>query len=209
MRFWPIVLVACTHAESAPTTAPPVATVAAPMPFADEIHSVFPGYRVWGRVDDEVRWAPDLCRMANPASAHVSRVEEGPHQQKLYSLFASDRDAYSTGAVQPGFVIVKESYVPERVEKPDPMRYPWPADADGLDHFYPFAQGADGSTYKASKFAGAYVMMKLAKGTPDTDEGWVYGTIDASGQLTSSGRVASCMGCHDTKPERLFTVVKQ
>ena len=48
-------------------------------------------------------------------------------------------------------------------------------------------------------------MMKLDPKTPGADDGWVYGTVSADGKtVTSAGRVASCMKCHETRPTRLF-----
>ena len=53
--------------------------------------------------------------------------------------------------------------------------------------------------------AGIYVVLKLPAGTAGTDAGWVYGTATPGGEVTSAGRVASCMGCHVSAPhERLF-----
>jgi hypothetical protein len=51
-------------------------------------------------------------------------------------------------------------------------------------------------------------MFRLDPATPETDEGWVYATVSPQGQVTSAGRVASCMGCHETSAthERLFGV---
>ena len=51
-------------------------------------------------------------------------------------------------------------------------------------------------------------MFKLDPATPETDEGWVYATVSPAGQVTSAGRVASCMGCHETSAthERLYGV---
>jgi hypothetical protein len=42
--------------------------------------------------------------------------------------------------------------------------------------------------------------------TPGTDNGWVYGTVTADGkQVTSAGRVKSCMACHQRAPnDRVF-----
>jgi hypothetical protein len=53
-------------------------------------------------------------------------------------------------------------------------------------------------------------MFRLDPSTPDTDAGWVYATVTPDGQVTSAGRVASCMGCHETSAthERLFGVPK-
>jgi len=53
--------------------------------------------------------------------------------------------------------------------------------------------------------AGLFVMHKLDASTPGTDRGWIYGTIDAKGAVTSAGAVASCMRCHqDTAEDRRF-----
>ena len=51
-------------------------------------------------------------------------------------------------------------------------------------------------------------MFRLDAATPDTDEGWVYATVSPAGQVTAAGRVASCMGCHETSAthERLYGV---
>jgi len=48
--------------------------------------------------------------------------------------------------------------------------------------------------------------LKLAADTPGTDDGFVYGTVTPDNKrVTSAGRVARCMGCHDNAPhERLF-----
>jgi hypothetical protein len=53
-------------------------------------------------------------------------------------------------------------------------------------------------------------MFKLEPGTPGTDAGWVYGTVTPDGkQVTSAGRVESCMGCHQDAPhDRLFGLAK-
>ena len=49
-------------------------------------------------------------------------------------------------------------------------------------------------------------MFQAADDAPDTDEGWVYGTVSSDGQtVTSAGRVASCMNCHqEAQHGRLF-----
>ena len=53
-------------------------------------------------------------------------------------------------------------------------------------------------------------MVKLDPSTPDTDAGWVYGTVSADGkQVNASGRIASCMKCHQqAKHDRLFGLPK-
>jgi len=72
------------------------------------------------------------------------------------------------------------------------------------DGFYPYAE-KDGKLYKASKKGDLYIMFQLDAKTPGTDDGWVYATVTADGKtVTSAGRVASCMKCHETKTNRLF-----
>jgi hypothetical protein len=54
-------------------------------------------------------------------------------------------------------------------------------------------------------------MFKLDPSTPGTDRGWAYGTVTADGkQVTSAGRVESCMRCHRKAPhDRLFGLPKE
>ncbi|HEY8926592.1 MAG TPA: hypothetical protein VIU64_19550 [Polyangia bacterium] len=175
--------------------------------FAGQARAIANDYKAWGRVDDEWRWAPFLCRLPLPAIARVSGSDDpSTHGQKLYSVFAKNHDAYPNGP-HTDQVVVKESWIPELVSdagadfSPGTPRYA----ADAGDHFYGFAKG-DGGVYRAGTFAGLYIMFKVAA-TPDTDEGWVYATITAGGEVTAAGRVASCMGCHeDAQHERLFGV---
>jgi hypothetical protein len=49
-------------------------------------------------------------------------------------------------------------------------------------------------------------MFKVDPKTKDTDNGWVYGTVTADGKkVTSSGKVESCMKCHQDAPhDRVF-----
>jgi hypothetical protein len=76
----------------------------APEPATDENdprwHDAFTrvarAYAMWGRVDDELRFAPGLCRMQMPGSARFTASDdEGTHGgAKLYSVFALDPVAY-------------------------------------------------------------------------------------------------------------------
>lgn len=165
-------------------------------------------YTSWGRVDDELRWAPFLCRIPLPGIVRPSESNDATtHGQKLYSVFAKNHDAYPAGP-QDGQVVVKQSWTAELVTTPDAAFSPASAHfaADAGDHFYGYAQG-DGGVYRAGQLAGLYIMFRLDPATPDTDEGWVYATITAEGQVTAAGRVASCMTCHEVAThERLFGV---
>ncbi|XXT24712.1 hypothetical protein WME94_24575 [Sorangium sp. So ce429] len=204
---------------SAPAAAPSAAPAAAAevdARFAPLIASAFRDYKAWGRVDDELRRAPWLCRLPLPGRARMSAADDGGHARKLYSVFARHRDRYplvqaEAPVSQPvGQVLVKESYHPELVEAaPElPSDRPLPSSdpSSPPDHFDPYVRDGD-RTYRATRFAGAYVVLKVAPETPGTDAGWVYGTVTPAGEVTSAGRVASCMGCHvSARHERVFGI---
>jgi hypothetical protein len=216
-------------APPADTAGPPKAeAVVNAKHFHERLLKIAEIYHVYGRVDDEARWSPTFCRMPQPAQAHYSNSsDEATHGQKLYSLFARDRAAY-VGNKNPGGVgqvIVKESWIPlEVARKPKVERLPAPevrkgkliepprdlAPIGGLaaftneSTFHPFAEKA-GKWYKAERRGDMFIMMKLDPKTAGADDGWVYGTVSADGKtVTSAGRVASCMKCHETRATRLF-----
>jgi hypothetical protein len=201
-------------------------------PFHKELLQAAADYKGWGRVDDEMRWAPYLCRMPNPGRPSFSASkDEKTHGQKLYSLFARQRQEYFSltkdKKVAAGQVVVKQSWVPEEItdskEKPDKrtefvkiIRTADPkSDSKTLhlhldaDHFYPYAWKGD-KVFKASKQADLFIMLKLDPKTPGTDEGWVYGTVSPDGKkVTSAGKIESCMKCHqEAKGDRLFAYYK-
>lgn len=201
--------------SSEPSSTAAVASTPAPaapapeerdLAFVPDLQAIGKAYKAWGRVDDELRWAPFLCRMPLPGRPAFSVAATGGHAQKLYSLFAKDREAYAKrGAQAAGQVLVKESFVAERVEgqQPSPLTV-GDQGIGGGDHFHPYVV-RDGATYRAGTPMGLYIMMK--KAGADTDAGWVYGTLAADGSVTSAGKVASCMGCHRDAPvDRLFGV---
>ena len=202
--------------------------------FNKDILKAAADYKSWGRVDDEVRFAPELCRLPNPGVARVSASkDEETHGQKLYSLFARNRWDYilrgpaKTAAV--GQVVVKQSWVPEEITDPalkpapkidrskivtakNPAFDPKDPNADPFsknDHFYPYAWKGD-KVFKAAKQADLFIMMKLDPKTPDTDEGWVYATVTSDGKtVTAAGKIESCMKCHvEAKMDRLFGLAK-
>ncbi|WP_437516511.1 hypothetical protein [Sorangium sp. So ce1099] len=212
-----------TGAPSAASPSAPAAPSAAPAAdaevdarFVPLIASAFRDYKAWGRVDDELRWAPWLCRLPLPGRARMSAADDGGHARKVYSVFARHRDRYplvqaEAPVSQPvGQVLVKESYHPELVEAaPEfPSDQPLPSSDPSRppDHFDPYVRDGD-RIYRAARFAGAYVVLKVAPETPGTDAGWVYGTVTPEGEVTSAGRVASCMGCHvSARHERVFGI---
>jgi hypothetical protein len=181
------------------------ATTPTPGPFDEQVLAIAAQYASWGRVDDELRWAPFLCRQPLPGITRPSESDDGTtHGKKLYSVFAKNHAAYPNGP-HDGQVVVKESWIPEAVPTPDGGFQPTAA-VDAGDHFYPYARG-DGGVFRAAAPAGLFIMFKVDAATAETDLGWVYATVSTSGQVTSAGRVASCMGCHEVaEHERLFGV---
>ena len=185
----------------------PVVEVGAPLDatFAARAREIASQYKAWGRVDDELRWAPFLCRQPMPASAHVSASGHADtHAQKLYSVFVRDRERYPADS-QVGQVVVKESFVPERVDQAAPFDQTT-AQTIEADHFHPYVVKY-GVTYRAGAPAGLFVMFKLSPTTVGTDRGWVYATVNTAGEVSAAGRIASCMTCHeDAEHDRLFGV---
>jgi hypothetical protein len=204
---------ACGLPESpAPRAAtPPVAhpAVAVANPLDAEILEIAKGYQAWGRVDDEFRWAPWLCRMPNPSHARMSAAPDAAgHGQKAYYIFAKEREAYvaAGSTAQPtGQVLVKQSWKTEVCEAP--KREHRESDAGGT---FSSTLTKEGTTYRASTFAGLFLMIKRGKATADTDAGWVYATLASDLKtVTAAGRIASCIGCHEkAENDRVFGVPK-
>jgi len=196
--------------------------------FHKELKQFAAEYKKWGRVDDEARWAPELCRMPLPPKTYVSKSEdETTHGRKLYSLFAKDRNSFlklsEQKSVSAGQVIVKQSWIPEEIEgdAAETARKQFHLDTTRWvrvsgqvkpmgsrtehDHFAPYAL-KDDKVFKGTKQADLFLMYKVDAATPDTDQGWVYGTVTPDGKtVTSAGKVQSCMACHaEAKVDRLF-----
>lgn len=200
--------------------------------FSEQLLKISQEYESYGRVDDIVRRAPALCAapsLPKPAAARVSGSGDlKTHGQKLYYLFAKDSREYlnydpkgasplakvKNDVPHPvGTVIVKEAWIPEKVPADTPQTAidnvanqapngPRPAT---FDKVMPFAKIGD-DLFHAKEKASLFVMYKLAADTPDTDQGWVYGTVSADGKtVTSAGKVQSCMECHEKATrDRLF-----
>jgi hypothetical protein len=202
---------------------------AAPAPdsFDEQLLQIAKVYQEYGRVDDTMRVAPAACAAMFGSEAGVARLSESKdektHGKKLYSVFVSHKEAYlgvKDRQEQPvGQMLVKQSWVAEEVKggevkeqkviiTPIKLR---PNDAkervppDRIDHFLPYAEKG-GKLYHAAKQAELFIMYKVDPKTKDTDKGWVYGTVTADGKkVTSSGKVESCMKCHQDAPhDRVF-----
>jgi hypothetical protein len=199
----------------------------------DALTEIAQTYARWGRVDDELRWAPGLCRMQMPGRARFSASDdEGTHGgRKLYSVFALDPQAYGAMPSAGGLHGERSIVAGPPAVDPDAERArrargvraladvvqvlvkesfrpeETPRQGDGSTwgrRLSPATRG--GRTYHAGEPLGLYVMMRTRDaGTPGTDAGWVYGTIAPDGTITASGRVRSCMSCHvDAPHDRWF-----
>jgi hypothetical protein len=198
----------CSTLSTDPGVGAPPSTMENDPAFHARLLEIASSYEGLARVDDELHWAPFLCRQPMPSQPrHSASTDLDTHGRKLYYVFAKDRAGYLQREGRPpapvGQVVVKEAWTVEEV----------PADTQ-----YDRTQSPvrylkqDGRLYHARQKAGLFVMFRLDPATPGTDLGWVYGTISPDGdargkQVTSAGRVQACMGCHTQAPhERLFGI---
>jgi hypothetical protein len=146
-----------------------------------------------------------------PRARFSASPDEATHGQKLYTIYAKDPVAYGfpaspmapegqpTSLGDPLQVLVKEAWTPRSTTEPNP---------DVFDHPSRLRPALrDGTLHTPDQPAGLYIMFQLPPETPDTDQGWVYGTIAPDGQtITGAGRMAGCMGCHVEAPggDRIF-----
>ena len=185
-------------------------------------------YENWTQVSDHLGWVILDCTPRPP----ILRVSTGhdvvTHGNKLYVVFARHYESFigrhpgrdnepdllpnvspagtsagETSADQAfalhtvrepvGQVIVKESWKPVEVALADSN----PGDA----------LGSDGRAFRRGEKSDLFIMLKLDPATPNTDEGWVYGTVTPDAKTVgSSGRVARCMKCHvDAPRDRVFS----
>lgn len=217
-------LTGCSEPAMTATSAPSAAK--APLSLRQDWQAIVKDaaakYKSWARVSDRANWAPTDCRIPPAAGVSLSDSSDADtHGGKLYFLYAAMDKEYprpSPGravADQPlGQVVVKESFAAQLCTDADAKAAEeraksLPADSFGRHKNLPdeYAQRWDGQThrtYKAGPAAGLFMMFK-AEPTPDTDQGWVYATMTPAGEISSLGRVESCMGCHaHAKFDRLF-----
>jgi hypothetical protein len=199
--------------------APPVDAARPDRRFVPAVRAAATGYQAWGRVDEKPNIAPFLCRVPSgddfgvASEVRQSRARTGAHGEKLYYLWASRRDAYlmldrDADALPVGFTVVKQSFS-ARPLVGDPPAVSRPGlfgtqDPSGAPAPIPWTRAKDGRRLQIDRPADLYVMVKVGAG-PGTDAGWIYGTVSPGGDVTSAGRVTSCMGCHESaRYERLF-----
>ncbi|MCC7509178.1 MAG: cytochrome P460 family protein [Planctomycetes bacterium] len=212
MRLTYCLIAACALCAIAACAAKPEPEPAKPQPEAkpdpapepdeielwrDQLLAVAQEYRGYTRLADDPAYAPEMCRAPNPTKAFLSEAEQkSAHGRKLYFLWVKHADTYNWTEdgtldkdggparkmpVQPvGQVFVKESFHPKA--------------------------GSDKQSRELGDKSALFVMLRLDPATQGTDNGWVYGTLDADGStVTGAGKMKSCMGCHvDAGESRMF-----
>ena len=164
-------------------------------------------YLQYGMVNSIALAAPTLCAppsLASPKPFMSESEHESSHGKKLYFLFAKEIGHYVKPDDEPapvGQVIVKESWTSS---KSNPAARNLVNHASG-NRVSPRAKVGD-TMLEIGQRQNFFVMAKLAKDTPKTDQGWVYGVVDAeTRKVVASGKVASCMSCHvEAANDRLF-----
>jgi hypothetical protein len=176
--------------------------------FEKALRDIAQTYEGFALVDASSRWALVDCAppdsLPSPGDFHFSNSDDSPtHGRKMYVLFAKQMtaDSYVADNSPVGQAIVKEAWVPEEVKDNGKL----PSVKRNGKKVVPYAK-KDGKLYHAAEKSALFIMFKMDPQTPDTDEGWVYGTVTPDGKsVTSAGRVESCMKCHQKAPhDKLF-----
>jgi hypothetical protein len=176
--------------------------------FSAQLRSAARGYTRWRKLGHTPSWAPEMCGSPPPGPfpLYSESTAAATHGHKLYFLFAAQSADYlaTPRVTQPaGQVIVKEAYA---AEPAGDMKDEAVASAYWRASFAGNAMERGGKHWLVGKRRDLFIMLKLAPSTPGTDDGWIYGTVSPTGQVTSAGRVASCMQCHTGKEtvDRMF-----
>lgn len=173
--------------------------------FHEVLNTAMEEYLRYGMVNSVANQAPELCRpAAEPAPLMSESDDDVSHGQKLYFLFAKDISHYMSQESTPapvGQTIVKESW--SSIES-NPNARNLRNHASG-NRINPRSM-VDGKMMEIGARKNFFIMTKLAKDTPKTDMGWVYGIVDSdSREVIASGKVASCIYCHeDANNDRMF-----
>ena len=163
-------------------------------------------YLHFGMVNSIALPAPKDCAPDGAPQPLMSESEhESSHGNKLYFLFAKEIGHYVNHEGKPapvGQVVVKESWT-SSPSHPGARNLVNHASGNRIN---PRAK-VGGKTLEIGQRQNFFVMTKLAVDTPKTDQGWVYGVVDAdTREVIGSGKIASCMSCHveEGTNDRLF-----
>ncbi len=198
-----------------------------------DARAIAASYEEWGGpVDFQLRFGPTLCSIPPVEPRFSESAPGGPHAEKLYLVHASDAKSYAGveyssegqgGHLMPSNfpqgdddawieelsrrrppipelsreweqILVKEAFVPIRLDD---------APKGSTRGVLPAQRGGEG--WMPGERAGLFLMLRTARATPGTDEGWVYATIRADGVVTAHGQIPTCVQCHRRAgPDRMF-----
>jgi cytochrome c553 len=133
-------------------------------------------YRQFERVDDIPRAAPTMCKAPVDLPRVSASRDEATHGRKLYYLYAKDRLAY---------LHAKE------LDQPD-------GQVVVKESWYP--RVVEGRSWSEQTKGPLYIMLK-------SGGEWTYATATPDGkEITASGKLASCIDCHesDRTRDRMF-----
>jgi len=182
----------------------------------EDARAIAASYEEWGGpVDYQLRFGPTLCFIPRVEPRFSASAPGGPHAEKLYLVHASDAKSYAGvdysserqgGHLMPSDypqndkdawieelsrrrppipelsreweqILVKEAFVPIR----------WADAPKGISRgVSPARKG--GEEWMPGERGGLYLMLRTARATPGTDEGWVYATVRADGVVTPTVR---------------------
>lgn len=188
-------------AQSAPLEAAAASgeVPAAPGPFDARLLDAARAYTSWPKVTATLGWGLTGCAAPRPPpTLHASdSKDDATHGQKLYHLFAQNRDAYVNDYKKPaptGQVLVKESW------------HPIPASLEERNNPSVDIALRGEKLYRKGEKKELFLMLKLAAEVEGTDHGWVYGVVSGDGaRVIAAGKLANCAGCHANAPgDRLF-----
>jgi hypothetical protein len=178
--------------------------------FSKRLLEIAGAYKKYAAVDAPgvMKWAPTRCvaPFRLPRQPQLSESDdESAHGRKLYFLFAAELAPYQKAQQEQnpiGQVLVKESWTAEEISADTFASSTSPSSREPTS---PYAMHND-KYYKAGQRRELFIMFKTDPKTPDTDNGWVYGTVSADGrEVTATGRIESCMQCHrEAGQDRLF-----
>jgi hypothetical protein len=187
---------------------------------ATTIHDAATAYKTWTRVDEMPNIAPQLCRQpkgddfGRSAEVRKTAASTGPHADKLYYLWASEKFAYrelgqkDAQKLPIGFAVVKESFGSKKHDPhsdlPVDRAHTITTPVDAIPAPVTTLETKSG-ILEIDQPKGLFVMAKVGD-IEGADHGWIYGTVSPDGKVTSAGKLATCMGCHVSAKyeDRLF-----
>lgn len=189
---------------------------------AADVNAIVEAYPTWGGpVDFQLRFGPVDCFMP-PVQPRFSESDpSGPHAEKLYLVHAYDATSYAgvdySNDRQGGMVfaepdpedpqqffrdvalpelsrewqqiLVKEAFVPTLAGEE------LTTELAGQPSYVASAERGE-SSWLPGESAGLFLMLRTARDTPGTDEGWVYATVHPDGAVGEVGEISSCADCH-------------